>query len=373
MKGLLKNSKVAEGVFVMENDLIMKEIMLRVPYIGNFSATISKANVDYKTRTKSKAKKYIWLAPTMAIVACSIASVCVLTFYHPNTNSITTNINSEDKTNINSWDTTYLPVEDNTYYILPWDQRSEIDKYPEFTYDGRIYDVWSTTKSLPVSSEYIEENISNVSLTGYDIYEDKNYVTTGNIYKINGIYVEYAVALQFDDSDSYYAYINPYFEFFTLGDLKEKSGLKEETASFGHSFYSYVDEEGANHLIRFDDDDDSLVWDSFFSNTILKNDYLDSYKIMNSYYFSIRVNIPRLGIVDSSACFLSFDNDGNMAYNAQFVNTNRCVFNVGKEIVEKFIEEIKKNVRGCEVIYIPAQQYNGESNQESKEENFLKK
>ena len=36
----------------------------------------------------------------MAIVACSIASVCVLTFYHPNTNSITTNINSATKVEV---------------------------------------------------------------------------------------------------------------------------------------------------------------------------------------------------------------------------------------------------------------------------------
>jgi|GEM_PF-3517005 len=110
-----------------------------------------------------------------------------------------------------------------TAVIPRWDEQNINAKYPSFTTrENKEY----VTTGMQVSSEMIGDKYGEADMTGYDIYSDSYYNTTAELYSINSVSENAALAARFDGYDGYYIYkCRDYFPA-TLGELSDDLSLQ---------------------------------------------------------------------------------------------------------------------------------------------------
>ena len=234
-------------------------------------------------------------------------------------------------------------TEDDMAIIPRWDELTICQQFSIVEYNGSNYDC----KYGEVPATSIGENLGNAILNGYDTYTEKAYTKNASLYAINTISQECAIALQFDGTTEYYAYINAYYKPETLGDFINDLNLKE-FLSFGSVDYKnqYTDDEGNFHFdtIEFSDVDDKTIWSMLFSDTSLKNIYSDS--LVYNTIMEISVDIPILGYRNISC---SLTEEGYLVTN--ILDTGKAFF-IGKEKVQEFVNYIIANYEGYRIVYV---------------------
>ena len=136
---------------------------------------------------------------------------------------------------------------DNSYYeegsqtapVPHWSEATLIQKYPEFTYEGVNYQVRYTDRTMPIDSQYINAKLADISVSGYDIYEDASHESNAEIYSIKNIANDASLAIKFDGDTNYYAYQNVNCYFATLNDVMSKVSFNTE-ARFTQATYSHI-------------------------------------------------------------------------------------------------------------------------------------
>lgn len=182
------------------------------------------------------------------------------------------------------WDT--LPIY-NQYSCVEWN---------ESTYN-------SHKAELP--QERIGELLGETTATGFDHYADMNgedgiKQISARIYAITKISTECAIAVQYEDTDTWYAFSNSEYRPETLGQFIEDLNMKEEVVfdtihySFFNTFQDYIS-------VCFENVDNQLIWDMLLSDGTAKEVYNESeLHEQPKRIMGISVDIPLLGIENIS-------------------------------------------------------------------------
>lgn len=248
-------------------------------------------------------------------------------------------------------------VESDLATVPKWEDLTICQQFSTVEYNGQNYDC----KYGEVPTDMIGESLGDATLSGYDVYSENTYTKNASLYSIKTISQECAIALQFEGTTEYYAYINAYYRPETLGDFIDDLNLKE-TVSFGSIWYddTYTDEEGKYHFdnIEFPDVDDEAIWTMLFSNTSVENIHTDNLNYTT--IMSISVDIPILGYKNISC---SVTEEGYLVTN--ILDTGKT-FNIGKEKVQEFVDYILNNYEGYKIVYVDSE---GNRSDEEFEEN----
>ena len=210
-----------------------------------------------------------------------------------------------------------------------WDEKSISQQYGECTVGGLVY----SSQITPLAAEKVGMYLCDVTMTGYDIYEDKTYTIAAQVYTITDILQDCAVAVRFADTDEYYVYVNSWYVPQTLGDLIDALQLRQ-TLSFGEA-YAYHYASDYHTTITYADFDDSLVWSLLLDDPSVKNE--PDCDTFGEPKLHISVDIPLLGYKNIS---LGISQDGYVTTN--ILNTFKC-FYVGAEKAQAFLNTITQN------------------------------
>ena len=185
----------------------------------------------------------------------------------------------------------------NENAIIPkWNERTLPTQFMEFELNGIGYN----TKDHIIEGSYIGGFLGAVTMEGQDIYEDKIHSINAEVFSINGISTNCAVAVKFNGYDNYYVYINREYNPATLGELVDSLKLND-TISFG----------------TLTPDDRTLVTD--YDRAVLTeilNEYRDCATLFDytghRKLFSVSVSVDMLGITNKS---LAVTEDGYITTN----------------------------------------------------------
>jgi len=230
--------------------------------------------------------------------------------------SVESELSTSTQTPTSIPDTSESTTEDETVRERRWDEKTLTQQFPEFSYQNTIYGL----RDAIIENDYIGDSIGNVSLTGYDVYEDKSYIISASIYQIKDISNQAAIALRFENTSSYYVYFNRNYIPNTLGmlidDLKMESLLVFETMYVNGN--TPVDNFPADAMIDLilDSRECECTNDDEFHNTVV----------------SFSASIPLLGINNKS---LALSEDGYIITN---IMENKNQFYIGKAKVNEICE-----------------------------------
>ena len=181
--------------------------------------------------------------------------------------------------------------------IIPrWDERTLPTQFMEFDLNGIYYN----TKNHIIEGYHIGDTLGTVTMEGQDVYEDKIHSINAEVFSINGISNNCAVAVKFNGYDNYYVYINRDYSPATLGELVDSLKLSD-TISFG----------------ALTPDDRTFVND--YDRTVLK-EFLNEYRDCATLFdyagyrklFSVSASVDMLGISNKS---LAVTEDGYITTN----------------------------------------------------------
>lgn len=217
--------------------------------------------------------------------------------------------------------------------IVPkWEDRKTQEKYSELMLGKTTY----ASQLADIGEEHIDEFITDATMSGYDIYSDKTYTVDAKVYSIRNISKNCAVAAKIGDEDTYFIYINVWYEPDSLGDFISDLNLKN-TVSFGKAYidiYKYDSLSTSHTEIIYADFDDNVIWDMLTDVTDAKNvEYNHPYDRIG-----IETNLPLLGYKNISFCVTP---DGYIITN--ILGTQKCFF-IGTEKFEAFDKYLKDNV-----------------------------
>lgn len=287
-------------------------------------------------------------------------------------------IKEQDISNLgkNNWIIKEVKV-DNNYiesinnpYQLKWDEMSISQQYTEVEYNNGKY----MSKSIKIPSEKILKNISNNSvIIGYSMdYNTSKKSKNAKIYSIKGISEECAIAVKFDEDNSYYVYVNYLYRPNTLGELVKDLNLKENTF-FGTIYYTYMDQTTQKVTeVEFYDVDNKVIWSKLFNDLNLENIYsdVDSGKYVSERLvqrIDIKVNIPLLGY--DKLCNISLTDKGYLLTN--ILETGKGFF-IGKEKIQEFLDYVIDNYDGYKIVYIYDEQQDMNEVNNTEEEKIIK-
>lgn len=169
--------------------------------------------------------------------------------------------------------------------IIPrWDERTLPTQFMEFDLNGIDYN----TKDHIIEDSYIGGFLGAVTMEGQDVYEERMYSINAEVFGINSISSNCAVAVKFNGSDSYYVYTNRSYSPATLGELVDALKLND-TISFG----------------TLTPDDKTFVADYDKSIiSVLLNEYRDCATLFDyagyRRLFSVSASVEMLGITNKS-------------------------------------------------------------------------
>lgn len=242
-----------------------------------------------------------------------------------------------------------LKAEENLAIIPKWDEKTITQKFSCVKYLNEQYDNNRNTK---ISSERIGKKLGEATLNGYDTYTKTTYSINANLYEVAEFPKKCVIAVQFEEDNNYYVYINSHYRPETLGDFVKDLKLKD-IVSFGtvRYNYGYIDSKGKRQYekIEFYDVDNEMIWKMLFNDLSLKNIYKDSDKYRSDYLtqeITISVDIPLFGIKDIS---VSLTDKGYLITNIW--ETGKC-FYIGEEKVQEFINYVIQNYDGYKIVYV---------------------
>ena len=158
----------------------------------------------------------------------------------------------------------YAPGQQSETAPVPhWEEASLIQKYPNFVYGNIQYNIRYSDRSEPISETYVKQKLDDISVRGYDIYEDEAHFINASIYAINSVSDKVSLAIRFEGETAYYAYQNNNYQPQTLSDLLADTCFEDEAIISKGSYMDYI---------RSDNNKDYAVVDQATIKDILYSD-----------------------------------------------------------------------------------------------------
>ena len=224
----------------------------------------------------------------------------------------------------------------DTAVVLPWNEKTYIQKYPVFNYKNGCYMIYSTEKSKPIKDIYVKEKISDIEVKGFDIYENKEHIEQAEIFKIDKVDESFSLAIKFKDDLVYYSYQNFECKFEDVNDFLVKTDFKN-SVEFKNAVLNGNGTLGkSNKIYRFDDFDKEILFNYLLSDLDSKNIYLTGDNKLA--VFSVRMVIEKIGLDMNPLAILE-------DYSIRII-LNNVVFNykIPFEKIKGFIDYLIENV-----------------------------
>lgn len=217
-------------------------------------------------------------------------------------------------------------------YKKQWDEMTDEERYTLLEYGGKSYD----SKLSAVPQEFLGEKAGSAKTVGYDLFNDKKHTLGCEVFAIDGIDQNCAVAVKYDGQESAYAFVNAYYRPQTLGQFIEDLSL-EDNLVFGDIYCNYF-ENGEYVSMKYTGAQGGVIWDMLLSGRAAENVYSDN--VWYDVKMDIGVDVPLLGYKNIS---LGVTEDGYIVTN--ILDTGKA-FYIGKDKSETFIEYVKSECKG---------------------------
>lgn len=275
------------------------------------------------------------------ILMASAACLCVVAVGYAVCRAVIPGIGADDR----RWEYYEQTGTDNsspeTALIPKWNEMSITQKFSELEFkDGRYS---ASGKPLPTYGE-IGEKLGSATLSGYDVYEDKSYTVSAEVYEIKGISDECAAAVKFEGDGSYYPYYCFTYKPATLGEFCEKLDLRDNLTTGGVYLRDMKNGKDDNATVYFENVSTEKVWEYLlrYSDAAAADDYDQMWLSMKG---SMSAGIEILGIENLA---ISFSSDGWLTTN--LLATGKA-FYIGEDAVEDFIEYLVEDCEGVQIVY----------------------
>ena len=279
---------------------------------------------DTQERTDRKHIKHgaVWAVCAAAVAVC-IAAATVL---QHGGNEVKSNCESSTGT---SAVTTY---QSEIAYDKQWVEMTDEERYTILEYGGRSYD----SRLSAVPQEYLGEKTGSAQAVGYDLFNDEKHTLGCEVYAIEDIDQNCAVAVKYNGQENAYAFVNAYYRPQTLGQFIDDLSLKDNLV-FGDIYCDHF-ESGEYVSMKYTGADGGVIWDMLLNGSAAANVYSD-----NDWYdvkMDIAVDLPLLGYKNIS---LGVTEDGYIVTN--ILDTGKA-FYIGKDKAEAFIEYVESECKG---------------------------
>lgn len=214
---------------------------------------------EYEEKKKQRRKKLLKTIP-VATSFCLVAVIAAVLLMTPTGESPhNTDPTATDDSGRLLW------ADDRTYnnssvgstesaYILPWEYRTDPERYFELTFQGNSYRTryaFATGEGLvggEISASLLGEKLGSTLATGFDHYTDLPKTALCEVYGIKGIESAYLIAVKFSDTDAYYVFLGDSAEAApdTFGALCDRYALTETLP-----FSRYYDYKNGNDAVLY--------------------------------------------------------------------------------------------------------------------------
>lgn len=334
---------------------IEKEIMSYVHESGDFSKLISQIKMPAapNKEPKNNFKKHLyWAVP--ALSCCLVFAICLPFVLEKNQTSPTSS-GLSDTASASDYENIYVEISEedlssDTSFVLPWELKTNIQRYSSLNYLDSTYDVFNTNYTPALDENYLGSLIEEgVSISGFDIYEETMHSTLVDIYEIKNINQACALAIKFNEGDmKYYPYLNNSYQFNTLGEMIDKLNLKEYLTNKDFFLSDYVEygDNAFSYGVNFVDSKE-ILWSLILndSSLSLSNAYLVDKSTYSSTILSSSIDIDALGIYNVS---IGLNKDGYIQTNILGVGKT---FYIGTDCIQSIIDYVSNNYHGQRIIY----------------------
>lgn len=289
-----------------------------------------------RPRFKKRLQKYAPALIGTAALVCLASSIILVKQYRgkeePSWPAKTILINKND-------------VKDEIYRIPHWEDMEIYEQYSNIEVSGKQYNA----RGGIVESDRLGNELGTQTAQGYDEYahlagEEAERFHSVLAREIKGISPDCAIAIRYSWQETFYAAINPDYRPETLHTLVTDLNL-ENTLQFNFIDYDYVKKSGEYCTVRFENLDDSKIWEFLKSCEQAESEPNDQASNNSSELLSISISIPLLGYENISICLYE---DGYLATN--ILDTGK-IFYVGNENVLTFFNYVLDECEGYELIY----------------------
>ena len=234
--------------------------------------------------------------------------------------------------------------------VPKWEEMTISQQFLTVKYNDNSY----SSRVTKISKNDLLKNIGSSVSTGYDTYNKINYTKNVELYSIKNISEECAIAIQFENDDDYYVYVNSYYRPANLEQFINDLNL-ENNISFGTIHYNYwdtSDKDNPEYInVEFYDVKDDIIWKMLFNDKNLENIYSDkdSWKYRSERFtseISISIDIPILGYKNIS---VTLTDKGYLITN--ILDTGKG-FYIGENKVNEFLEYISDNYDGYKLVRV---------------------
>ena len=148
---------------------------------------------------------------------------------------------SEDKGGHGGNDASYSPSTPEST-TRSWEDLNITSQFPLISYSDLSYIEYSNDKAAPINAQYIGSKMDeNIIVKGHDYNLNEDHITEVTIYSINNIHYKAALAVQFEGSTEYYAYVCLSYLSSTYDEIYDELGFASELVL---NSVTYTDEEG---------------------------------------------------------------------------------------------------------------------------------
>lgn len=217
--------------------------------------------------------------------------------------------------------------------VRPWEERPIAERYTDLSYGGRSY----SSQWCPTEPELLGESLGEVTVRGYDEFQDQVHEITATLYRMRGVTEEFALAVTYPSDGTEDAlpvvFVNTSWQPRTLGELIDGLNLRE-LMSFGTVY-------GEDHTMY--DVPDAVIWELMLSDTDLENVYSEQQLSTTGYgrrVMSASVYISALGYRNIS---LAVTDAGYLKTN---IGSTGKAFYIGTERCAQIVSHIESHYEG---------------------------
>jgi hypothetical protein len=224
-----------------------------------------------------------------------------------------------------------------------------------FAADGREVAAFAGSQwgTLEIAPTEVGELIGAATARGYDSYENKEYATDCEIYALQGISSECAVAVKVAGDEGYYPFKNPYYEPATLGDLIDGLNLREHLV-FNRIHYDYF-EDGVYVMSVYTLPDYAVLWDLLLADTAAK---YEPDMLLGASLMGVSIDVKVVGYRNIS---LAVNDQGYLLTN---ILDSGKVFYIGEDRVQAFVDYVLANGTRTDVNQVGGDGEQGEEKRE---------
>ena len=129
---------------------------------------------------------------------------------------------------------------DETASMKNWDERSIIEKYPDFVYGDKEYQIRYVDRSEPIAASNINLKLADIIVRGSYTSDAQVHYINASIYSIKSISDQVSLAILFEGETAYYAYQNTFYKPQTLSDLLADTCFEDEAVISSASYINYI-------------------------------------------------------------------------------------------------------------------------------------